>query len=337
MSLPEGVTELYNEFFELTQLTVLPKPALGKVVTVTADMSVRDATRLLAQHNILSAPVAKPDAKEDESWLDKYVGTIDAVNLMYWMLDQVDGVPPESVEDLLRQEFTTSPISEVMDADPNTSRFSPFVPLDEERSTMLDVMLLLGKYALHRAYIVHTCGDITNVITQSAVVKFLHEHKERMASTMNRTLKQLGLGQKAPVTVTTDDTFWTAFKLMREKCVSALPVVDDTGVNVGVVSSRDARLMIVRPTRLRFVNQPLSLFNDLHVAPFDVETVCCTLESTLGDVVDRLISTQVHRVFVVDDKKHPVGVVALRDVIACLCKEPKGSAIADYFVERSPA
>eukprot|EP00043_Microstomoeca_roanoka_P010441 m.99208 g.99208 ORF g.99208 m.99208 type:complete len:342 (+) comp14897_c0_seq1:81-1106(+) len=335
MSLPEGVTELYNEFFELTKLDVLPKPALGKVVSVKADMSVRDATRLLAQANILSAPCARADASDDMSWMDKYVGTIDTVNLMYWMLEQLDGVPPEQFEDLLRHEFASTPISDVIDADPNTARFSPFVPLDEERNTMLDVMLLLGKYALHRAYIVKSCADITNVITQSAVVQFLHEHKERMASTMNRTLAELGLGQNEPVNVKTDETFWTAFRLMRAKAVSALPVVDETGQIVGVVSSRDARLMVVRPTRLRFVNQPLSLFNDLHVAPFDTETVCCTVQSTLGDVVDRFVSSKVHRVFIVDGFKRPVGVVSLRDVIACLCKEPKDSLLSEYFVLRT--
>lgn len=72
MSLPEGVTEIYNEFFELTKLDVFPKPPLGKVVAVKSDLTVREATRILAQENILSAPVAKCDASEEMSWLDKY-------------------------------------------------------------------------------------------------------------------------------------------------------------------------------------------------------------------------------------------------------------------------
>ena len=46
-------------------------------------------------------------------------GTIDAVNLMYWMLDQVDGVPPENLEELLHKEFNETPISEVIEADPS--------------------------------------------------------------------------------------------------------------------------------------------------------------------------------------------------------------------------
>ena len=55
------------------KLTVLDKPALGEVVTVREDLSVREATRLLAQKNILSAPVARADATKDDAWLDKYV------------------------------------------------------------------------------------------------------------------------------------------------------------------------------------------------------------------------------------------------------------------------
>lgn len=35
--------------------------------------SVKEATRSLATHGILSAPVRKADAKEDDAWLEKYM------------------------------------------------------------------------------------------------------------------------------------------------------------------------------------------------------------------------------------------------------------------------
>eukprot|EP00056_Hartaetosiga_gracilis_P001373 m.44503 g.44503 ORF g.44503 m.44503 type:complete len:346 (+) comp10611_c0_seq8:219-1256(+) len=337
MALPEGVTEIYNDFFQLAKLDVsIPKSVVdgGKIVTVDSDMTVKEAVKLLAEHEILSAPVRDVKAPEDASWMDKYTGTIDAINLMYWLLDKEDGVPPDTLHDLLQKEFTDDPIQDVLDADPFAQRFVPFVPLDAENNHMLDVMLLLGKYGLHRAYVVHTCGDIENVITQSTVVKFLNENKSMMVSTFNRTVQELGLGQKEPVSVTRDDTFWTAFKVMKDHGVSAVPVTELDGTICGVVSARDARLMVTRPTRLRFVSQPLSLFDDLHVSPFDHQTVCVKRTSTLEEVVDRLLSTGVHRVFVVDDSQRPEGVISLRDVITCLIVEPKDSTMADYFVQR---
>lgn len=50
--------------------------------------------------------------------------------------------------------------------------------------------------------------------------------------------------------------------------VSAVPVLDGQDRVAGVVSARDARLLITRPTRLRFVHKPLSFFEELHVEPF---------------------------------------------------------------------
>eukprot|EP00056_Hartaetosiga_gracilis_P001374 m.44512 g.44512 ORF g.44512 m.44512 type:complete len:160 (+) comp10611_c0_seq9:219-698(+) len=121
MALPEGVTEIYNDFFQLAKLDVsIPKSVVdgGKIVTVDSDMTVKEAVKLLAEHEILSAPVRDVKAPEDASWMDKYTGTIDAINLMYWLLDKEDGVPPDTLHDLLQKEFTDDPIQDVLDADP---------------------------------------------------------------------------------------------------------------------------------------------------------------------------------------------------------------------------
>ena len=48
-----------------------------------------------------------------------------------------------------------------------------FIPIDPTENTLLDVMLILGKYGAHRVWVVQSPGgDITNVISQSAVVCF---------------------------------------------------------------------------------------------------------------------------------------------------------------------
>jgi hypothetical protein len=45
------------------------------------------------------------------------------------------------------------------------------VPIDSASHTLLDVMLILGKYACHRAWLVQSPGgDIINVISQTGVV-----------------------------------------------------------------------------------------------------------------------------------------------------------------------
>jgi hypothetical protein len=112
---------------------------------------------------------------------------------------------------------------------------------------MLDVMLLLGKYAQHRAYVIESgeliiigcqqplCtlplyrikwhgvlttllgADILNVITQSALVKFLEASMDQIEVLANARVEQLPISTPKEVfSVTTQDTFWDAFKLMKK-------------------------------------------------------------------------------------------------------------------------
>ncbi|EDQ87540.1 uncharacterized protein MONBRDRAFT_37974 [Monosiga brevicollis MX1] len=337
MSLPEAQTEEYNAFFANKSLSDLP--AVDKVITVNSSDSVAQATRTLAAHNILSAPVRDSDQPDDAPWLEKYIGTADAVNLMHWLLHQVqdtDGI--EDLDMLLRHTAAHTEIANVIDEDKDTARFNPFIPLAKENNTMLDVMLLLGKYAQHRAYIVEPGSDITNVVTQTSLLEFLHAHLDEFPKLVDSTVADLQLGTKKDiVSCKPTDTMQSALLKMRDEHVSALPFVDKANKVLGVVSSRDTRLLIRQPTRLRFLNQPLELFNDLHVAPFDAEVVCCTSSDTLRSVIEKLRKNRVHRVFVVDDDNVLQSVIALRDVIAQFVKEPADSKIEAYFVQRSAA
>ena len=85
---------------------------------------------------------------------------------------------------------------------------------------MLDVMVLLGQYRLHRVVVVKpgAGGDITNIITQSAIVQALHSNKKVLTRITDRTLKELGLAEPRQIySVHLDDDAFNAFKIITEK------------------------------------------------------------------------------------------------------------------------
>lgn len=50
------------------------------------------------------------------------------------------------------------------------------MPVDAINGNLLDTMLLLGKWGLHRVCVVNSnTHDIDNVLTQSNIIAFLHE------------------------------------------------------------------------------------------------------------------------------------------------------------------
>jgi CBS domain-containing protein len=334
MTLPEARTDKYNEYFKELAVGSFPKPTCGKVITLRDADTVKEATKTLTTFNILSAPVIDTTARPDAGWLEKYCGTIDAVNLCYWLLKEAVG-DYENFADLLQHDMASKKIGDIVTMDPNTARFLPFTPLDSEENTVLDCMLLMGKYGLHRCYVVNSgTHELVGVVTQSMLVQFLHDHMPVFKAISEQTIAELKIGTYSQlVTVTQDNTFMDAFTQIQLQQVSAVPVLDGQDQVVGVVSARDARLLITRPFRLPYIYKPLSFWKQLQIQPFNVEPITVKKSATLHQIIDIFAKTQIHRVFVVDDDKHLLGVVSLRDVLAAFVVEPRDSQLGNYFTK----
>ncbi|XP_028341648.1 5'-AMP-activated protein kinase subunit gamma-3 isoform X5 [Physeter macrocephalus] len=54
------------------------------------------------------------------------------------------------------------------------------------------------------------------------------------------------------------------------------------------------------------------------------EVVCCQPHETLGEVIDRIVQEQVHRLVLVDETQHLLGVVSLSDILQALVLSPSG-------------
>lgn len=58
-------------------------------VEIKSDATLSEAVKILAHHNILSAPVVDVDAPEDASWIDRYIGILEFAGIVVWILHQV--------------------------------------------------------------------------------------------------------------------------------------------------------------------------------------------------------------------------------------------------------
>lgn len=53
-----------------------------------------------------------------------------------------------------------------------------------------------------------------------------------------------------------------------------------------------------------------------------ISPITCKLGSTLGEIISTLSSKCVHRIYVVGEANDVIGIITLRDVIACFITEP---------------
>ena len=105
-------------------------------------------------------------------------------------------------------------------------------------------------------------------------------------------------------------------------------MLDDENHIVDNISTHDMQTLILDPSKF------LSLRHPIGTTQFQLHppgAITCKSSDTLEDVMRKLNANYVHRVYVVDEENHPVGVVSLRDIIAAFVQEPKDSELWKFF------
>ncbi|XP_047310750.1 SNF1-related protein kinase regulatory subunit gamma-1-like [Impatiens glandulifera] len=224
-------------------------------------------------------------------------------------------------------------------------RWAPFLALQTSNS-FLTMLLLLSKYRMKSIPVVDL-GErkIDNIITQSAVIHMLEECAglHWFESWCTKQLSELGLPVMKPfdmVKVNEDEPVLQAFKLMRQKGVGAVPIVETGGrKTVGNISIRDIQFLLVAPeiymdykciTAKNFLTAVRRYKEDHGESPLVNDMVTCKKEDTLKEVISTLDCKKIHRIYVVDDDGNLEGVVTLRDIISKLVHEPRGY-FGDFF------
>jgi CBS domain-containing protein len=147
-----------------------------------------------------------------------------------------------------------------------------------------------------------------------------------------------GFMTENPVTIKPLDTVETVLKLLEEKHISGLPVVDEDGKVVGVVSEADL-LFKERPLRmplyLTFLGgviylEPLDKFlqqlkKTLGILVQDVMTlapITITPDTPVPCAANLMLEKRINRLPVVDDKGKLIGIITRNDLLRALKLEP---------------
>lgn len=119
-----------------------------------------------------------------------------------------------------------------------------------------------------------------------------------------------------PVTMTKDKTTKDAFEIMSMYHVSGLPIVDEKGVLVGILTARDLKYLTPDDTKISEV----MTHEHLITAPEG---------TTLEEARQILWNHRVEKLPIVDDKNHLVGLITTKDIDNAknypnACKDEKG-------------
>lgn len=116
-----------------------------------------------------------------------------------------------------------------------------------------------------------------------------------------------------PIVIAADAPLEDAERLMRERAISGLPVVDPNGRLVGVISRTDVVEDGSVPMAILLRKMPSGLrVGELMSSP------AITVETTdpLIEAARRMRDNRIHRLVAVDDTGRPVGILSASDFVA---------------------
>ncbi|OAI55180.1 hypothetical protein AYO44_00255 [Planctomycetaceae bacterium SCGC AG-212-F19] len=149
-----------------------------------------------------------------------------------------------------------------------------------------------------------------------------------------KSLRELTAGDlmKQPVvTIPQEMSLQAAAGLLQQEQISGAPVIDHEGRCVGVLSTTDFLRLAKRDRAAASAASPTdAYFSDWQVidiatlppdavqAHMSADVVAAAASTPIADLSRMMLDAHIHRVFVVDGTRRPVGVVSSMDILAAV-------------------
>jgi len=285
----------------------------GRLVVLPGDFSVEEALRRMARFNISSVPVLK--SKTDRTILG-FAGVLDFQAYLVKLLSKEGGGLNLDQENLKSktETFKKTPICAVVDQ----SGRDPFHVMDGEESLADAVEYYLK--GVQRIAITDDNGDIVGVISQWTVANYLAtvptDDKEWIPVLREPVCKTKYTSNV--VSVNANDNALEAFHKMHTNNLSAVAVVDDNGKLIGSLSASDLKGFQLYLNDFNDLLQPVSQFLTLvrkkQGRPEDF-LVAFSPETQVKEIVKKFNEEIVHRAYIIDNDRKPIGVFSLTDLM----------------------
>jgi len=306
---PQFIMSLVN-----TPCDQLRVPANTVFVAERTDKLI-DVFKGLVRHNFLSVPILQKTGR-------KWYGFIDMADIVSYIVDIFGANKLQTTQDywaLFEKEesLRNKTVNDV--AKYPLNRRNPFHPVKSGYSLFFVIEALARERDLHRIPVVDDERQLLNLITQSQVVRFLFENLGKMGDKIKKPVRMMDCALKDVIMISESQPAIEAFSKMTTENISGIAVVDETHKLTGTLSLRDLKAIAPDATLFWRLYQPtrefISRLNSEYGESRPRTPQFCTPDDTLESVITKLAEHKIHRLFVVDNLKVPVGVISLKDIL----------------------
>lgn len=273
-----------------------------KIVSVNTTDSLHDCFGKLIAHNIHTLPIF--DLSQN-----KYVGLLDSCDFAPYLLLAFAGKIYPSVG------WNCKDLSSLVER-------TPFKYLNS-KETVLNALLNCCWKGLHSIPVSREgkANDIIGMASQSSVVKWLMDRDPQvLGPEVHLPLNQLKMGnwgnKHDVVSVQVDMSLIQVIDTLVCNKLSACAIVDSEGHLIGNLSSSDLSL-VKEEDNMKYLNHPihtyLSTFGLAH-------PITCTEYDTLYEVMRKLCTKNIHRIYCLTEQQTLISVITLHDILDAITK-----------------
>lgn len=196
-----------------------------------------------------------------------------------------------------------------------TNNYDSVLSIDANSSLLEAVKILINNH-IHRLLVMDKLNDNPlYILTHKRILKFLHNQMKDISvpNYLNLSIESLNIGTMNNIAKVSYDTkVIDAFKLFVKYRVSALPVVDKCNKLTDIYAKFD--VMNIADTK-SYTQLDITVKEALTFRKTNYEGVLkCLLTESLMDVINKLVTHEVHRLIIVDEKDHVIGILSLSDI-----------------------
>jgi len=279
---------------------------------------ITDVWKGLVQHNFLSVPVVLKTKQ-------KYYGFIDMYDIVKFVTEFFGEDQLKTTEDWTKmadasEEFRKKTVNDIMKYP--ISRRNPFFPIHSGFSVFSVIEALGKEKGLHRVPIIDRERNLITIISQSQIIQMICKNLDILGEKKNQPVNTMENYFEDVLCVHEDSSTIEAFKTMVAKEISGMAVINTEGKLVAALSLKDLKAMSTDARLFWRLHQTVKNFllkvrkeNDETGGDRPRTVVTVKSQDTLETVLKKLSEHKIHRVFIIDDNKKPLGVISLKDVV----------------------
>jgi len=269
-----------------------------KLVTLSKNMALHACLQMLAEHDILSAPVL--DGK-------KFLGFVDVLDVCGFTISRYN----TDMERLHHPEFVESDFFQ--EAIENVINFSKVdnAFIIAPKSSLHELIHLMTRTKAHRVAVVDK-EEVVGIVTQSDIVSFACKNMN-LITNATKSLSELGL-VRSIVAVMIDSSMIDALETLYQNKVSGLALLDPDGGRVaGNILASDLRAL----SKNSFKDFNRSVLMYLTKSGQGITPVLSlSQDATLKEAIELISKERLHRLYLENSATGAVrGIVTLSDII----------------------